>query len=169
MRRGVSQQRLSQLRNVSEGRCAKCGRRKFGVYSENCDSCARRSSLSSGARPWRPGSAGRPPKHWRQATQHLQLPRKRLAGGSINTAWLKTVRLRAGLLQLEAAAQIGVDPTWLCAIERGREAIPERILAWYERIERAHARTSFKLSDAEPRVPRSSTSGKTRRKRHGNS
>jgi len=33
-----------------------------------------------------------------------------------------------------------------------------------------HARRkSFKLSDADPQVPRSSASGKTRRKRHGNS
>jgi hypothetical protein len=159
--RRITQQRLQQLKNVADGRCAKCGRRKLGIYSENCDSCARRGSLSQGVRPWRPGSSGRPPKRWRQATRRMRLPGKYLAGGAVSRAWLIAVRLRAGLLQLEAAAQIGIHATHLSAVERGRAPIPERVLAWYERVERSHAqKKSFKLSDAEPRG-RSTASLKT--------
>lgn len=151
VRKAISRQRAHQLKKIVEGICSNCFRRPIGIYSEKCDLCARKNSRLVGARPWQPGGKGRPPKHWREVTRDLQLPPKHLPSGAVNGAWLKFVRLRAGLLQIEAAARMGMAFSALSAIETGRtRSTPRHVLAWYERLDKAHARAKSRIGGRKP-------------------
>lgn len=56
----VSKQRKSQLRNLRDGKCIRCGRPRM-TYAQHCDACHARVKARLGHQPWQPGRPGRPP------------------------------------------------------------------------------------------------------------
>lgn len=65
MKKQTSRQYRWQLKQIAQGRCARCGSKRVH-YAVLCDSChiadRVRQQQRLGSRPWQKGRRGRPPK-----------------------------------------------------------------------------------------------------------